>query len=108
MLRASFRYAAHQHWDAIAKTLKPIYTAPTEAAALDRFYEFAGVWGGKYQAIVKLWEDSWAEFVPFLNFDTEIRRVICSTNAIESVNARIRCATRARQRDHRGSQSDCE
>jgi transposase-like protein len=96
LLRASFRYAARQHWDAIAKALKPVYTAPTEAAALERFLEFAETWGGKYPAIVKLWEDAWAEFVPFLNFDTEIRRVICSTNAIESVNARIRRAVKAR------------
>jgi putative transposase len=96
LLRASFRYAARQHWDAIAKALKPVYTAPTEAAALERFMEFAEVWGGRYPAIVKLWEDAWAEFVPFLNFDTEIRRVICSTNAIESVNARIRRAVKAR------------
>src|SRR4051812_39179714 len=53
LLRASFRYAARQHWDAIAKALRPIYTAPTEAAALERFYEFAESWGGKYPAIVK-------------------------------------------------------
>ena len=46
----------------------------------------------KYPAIVRLWENAWAEFVPFLAFDTEIRKVICSTNAIESVNARIRRA----------------
>ncbi|WP_373318151.1 IS256 family transposase [Planotetraspora kaengkrachanensis] len=96
LLRASFRYAARQHWDAIAKALRPVYTAPTEAAALERFVEFADAWGGKYPAIVKLWQDAWAEFVPFLNFDTEIRRVICSTNAIESVNARIRRAVKAR------------
>jgi putative transposase len=96
LLRASFRYAARQHWDAIAKALKPVYTAPTEEAALERFSEFAETWGGKYPAIVKVWQDAWAEFVPFLNFDTEIRRVICSTNAIESVNARIRRAVKAR------------
>ncbi|WP_435889258.1 IS256 family transposase [Streptosporangium canum] len=96
LLRASFRYGARQHWDAIAKALRPIYSAPTEAAALERFYEFAEAWGGKYPAIVKLWTDAWAEFVPFLNFDAEIRRVICSTNAIESVNARIRRAVKAR------------
>ncbi|WP_157129605.1 IS256 family transposase, partial [Nocardia amamiensis] len=60
LLRASFRYAARQHWDAIAKALKPVYTAPTESAALERFYEFAEEWGGKYPAIVKLWENSWA------------------------------------------------
>ncbi|MFE3960532.1 IS256 family transposase [Nocardia sp. NPDC059091] len=96
LLRASFSYAGRQHWAAIAAALKPIYTAPTEAAALERFYEFSEAWGAKYPAIVRLWENAWAEFVPFLAFDTEIRRVVCSTNAIESVNARIRRAVRAR------------
>lgn len=96
LLRNSFRYAARQHWDPIAKALRPVYTAPTEAAATERFLEFAEAWGGKYPAIVRLWENAWAEFTPFLAFDVEIRRVICSTNAIESVNARIRRAVRAR------------
>jgi putative transposase len=96
LLRGSFRYAARQHWDAIARALKPVYTAPTANAAEDRFLEFAETWGAKYPAIVRLWENSWAEFVPFLQFDAEIRRVVCSTNAIESVNARIRKAVRAR------------
>jgi putative transposase len=96
LLRASFRYAARQHWDAIAKALKPVYTAPTESAAVERFLEFCEAWGSKYPAIVRLWENAWAEFVPFLTFDTEIRKVVCSTNAIESVNARIRRAVRAR------------
>jgi putative transposase len=96
LLRASFRYAARQHWDAIAKALKPVYTAATEEAAMERFLEFGEVWGKKYPAIIRLWENAWAEFVPFLSFDPEIRRIICSTNAIESVNARIRRAVRAR------------
>ncbi len=96
LLRNSFRYAGRQHWDAIAKALRPVYTAPTEAAAMERFLEFVEVWGARYPAIVRLWENAWSEFVPFLNFDTEIRKVICSTNAIESVNARIRRAVKAR------------
>ena len=96
LLRASFRYAARQHWDAIAKALRPVYTAPTEDAALERFVEFEAAWGRKYPAIIKLWNSAWTEFVPFLNFDVEIRRVICTTNAIESINARIRRAVRAR------------
>jgi putative transposase len=96
LLRASFGYAARQHWDAIARALKPVYTAPTAEAAEDRFGEFAQAWGEKYPAIVRLWENSWAEFVPFLQFDAEIRRVVCSTNAIESAGARIRKAVRAR------------
>ncbi len=96
LLRNSFRYASRQDWDKIAKALKPVYTAATEDAASERFLEFSEAWGGKYPAIVKLWSDAWSEFVPFLAFDVEIRKVICSTNAIESVNARIRKAVRAR------------
>ncbi|WP_405363738.1 IS256 family transposase [Kitasatospora sp. NBC_00085] len=96
LMRASFRYAARQDWDKISKALKPVYTAPTAKAAEDRFLEFQESWGDKYPAIVKMWSDAWAEFVPFLQFDTEIRRVVCTTNAIESVNARIRKAVRAR------------
>jgi transposase-like protein len=96
LLRNSFRYAGRQHWAAIAKALKPVYTAATEAAAKERFAEYAEIWGGRYPAIIRLWDNAWAEFVPFLAFDPEIRRVICSTNAIESVNARIRRAVKAR------------
>ncbi|SEE72395.1 Transposase (or an inactivated derivative) [Streptomyces sp. 2231.1] len=96
LLRASFRYAGRQDWDKIAKALKPVYTAPTEDAATSRFLQFSEEWGGKYPAIVRLWENAWADFVPFLQFDAEIRRIVCTTNAIESVNARIRRAVRAR------------
>jgi transposase-like protein len=96
LLRNSFRYAGRQDWDKIAKALKPVYTAPNENAAAERFGEFQDAWAKKYPAIIKLWENAWAEFVPFLSFDVEIRKVICSTNAIESVNARIRKAVRAR------------
>jgi putative transposase len=96
LLRNSFRYASRADWDKIAKALKPVYTAPNESAAAERFSEFQDAWGKKYPAIIRLWESAWAEFVPFLSFDIEIRTVICSTNAIESVNARIRKAVRAR------------
>ena len=96
LIRASFRYASRRDWPELAKDLKPIYTAPTEAAAHDRLAAFAGRWEAKYPAIVKLWESSWAEFVPFLAFDQEIRTVIYTTNAIESVNARIRKAVKTR------------
>ena len=52
--------------------------------------------GAKYAAIIRLWESAWEEFIPFLDYDVEIRTVICSTNAIESLNARYRRAVRAR------------
>ncbi len=96
LLRNSFRYASKRDWSAIAKDLKPVYTAPSEQAALDAFAEFAAKWEKRYPAIIRLWEHAWAEFVPFLRFDTEIRTVICTTNAIESINARIRRAVNAR------------
>jgi putative transposase len=96
LLRNSFRYASRKHWPAIAKDLKPIYTAATEAAALERFGEFAAAWESRYPAIVKLWENAWEEFTPFLRFDPEIRTIIYTTNSIESLNARFRRAVRAR------------
>jgi putative transposase len=52
--------------------------------------------GKQYPAISRLWENAWSGFIPFLDYDVEIRRVICSTNAIESINARYRRAVRAR------------
>jgi putative transposase len=96
LLRNSFKYASKKDWAAVAKDLKPVYTAPSEAAALDRFAEFSDIWENKYPAIVRLWTNAWAEFVPFLQFDTEIRTIVCTTNAIESINARIRRAVNAR------------
>jgi transposase-like protein len=96
LIRNTFRYASRRDWDALSRALKPIYTAPTAAAAADRFEEFTASWAGQYPAIVALWRNAWTEFVPFLDYDVEIRRVICSTNAIESLNARYRRAIRSR------------
>lgn len=96
LLRNTFRYASRKYWDQIARDIRPVYTAATEAAAKERFTEFTEKWGGRYPAITQLWENAWSEFVPFLDYDVEIRRVICSTNAVESLNARYRRAIRAR------------
>ena len=96
LLRNSFKYASKKDWAEVAKDLKPVYTAPSEAAALDAFAEFSGKWEKRYPAIIRLWENAWAEFTPFLQFDNEIRTIICTTNAIESINARLRRAVNAR------------
>lgn len=96
LLRNTFKYAARQNWDAIARDIKPVDTAPTAAAAEARFAEFADTWGTRYPAAIGLWRSAWEEFTPFLAYDVEIRRVICTTNAIESLNARFRRAVRAR------------
>jgi len=58
--------------------------------------ELTEKWGPKYGAIIRLWNNAWEEFIPFLDYDVEIRTVLCSTNAIESLNARYRRAVKAR------------
>lgn len=96
LIRNTFRYAARQDWDAMAKDLRPVYTAVNAEQAEARMDDFAERWGGKYPAAVKLWRSAWGEFIPFLDYEVEIRKVICTTNAIESLNARYRRAVRAR------------
>jgi len=96
LIRNTFRYASRTDWDKMAKDLRPVYTAINEADALKRLDEFDEIWGEKYPAIRVLWDGAWEEFIPFLDYKPDIRRVIYSTNAIESLNARFRRATRAR------------
>ena len=96
LIRNTFKFASRKYWDQIARDLKPVYTAANEATARARFEEFAEKWASMYPAIRVLWENAWSEFIPFLDYDVEIRRIICSTNAIESLNARYRRAVRAR------------
>jgi putative transposase len=96
LIRNTFRYASRRDWDELSRDLRPVYTAATADAAQTRFAEFAGKWGGQYPAIIALWRAAWQEFIPFLDYDVEIRKIICSTNAIESLNARYRRAVRAR------------
>jgi transposase-like protein len=96
LIRNTFRLASKKDWDALKRDVKPIYTAPNAAAARAALEELTERWGRKYGAIVRLWENAWEEFIPFLDYDVEIRRVICSTNAIESLNARYRRAVKAR------------
>jgi putative transposase len=96
LIRNTFRYASRRDWDELSRDLRPIYTAATADAAGARLEELAAKWGGRYPAIIALWRNAWAEFIPFLDYDVEIRKIICSTNAIESLNARYRRAVRAR------------
>jgi putative transposase len=96
LLRNTFRYASRRDWDELARDLKPVYTAPNAEMAGARFDEFADKWRSRYPAIVNLWRAAWEEFIVFLDYDVEIRKIICSTNAIESLNARYRRAVPAR------------
>lgn len=96
LLRNTFRLTSRKDWDALKRDLRPIYTAVNATAARAAFDDLAQKWGQRYGAVVRLWENAWAEFIPFLDYDVEIRQVICSTNAIESLNARYRRAIKAR------------
>jgi len=96
MVRNSLRYASKRHWPAITRQMREIYTAPTVPAAELIFADFAGQWRGVYPAMIKSWETMWPEFVPFLEFPTELRHIVYTTNAIESLNARFRRAVRHR------------
>ncbi|WP_216593690.1 IS256 family transposase [Arsenicicoccus sp. oral taxon 190] len=96
LIRATLRYASRKYWDTLAKDLRAIYTAPTAGAAWAAFEELEEKWGKPYPAIPKLWRAAWEEFIPFLDYDVEIRRVLFSTNGIESMNARYRRAISVR------------
>lgn len=96
LIRNSFRLTSRKHADALKRDLKAMYEAPNAAAAEAALQELDDNWSAKYPALVRLWRNAWTEFVPFLDYDVEIRRMICSTNAIESLNARYRRAVRAR------------
>ena len=74
LIRNTFRYASRRDWDQMGKDLKPVYTAPTEAAASARFDEFTQSWGGQYPAIIALWRAAWSEFVPFLDYAPRAHR----------------------------------
>lgn len=96
MVRNSLRYSSKKHWGRIAAAMREIYTAPTVEAAEARFAEFAGEWGELYPAMISAWRSVWQEFVPFLEFPPELRKLVYTTNAIESLNARFRRAVRHR------------
>jgi transposase-like protein len=96
LIRNTFRLASKRDWDAIKHDVKPIYTAVNADAARAALDDLTEKWGTKYGAIIRLWNNAWEEFTPFLAYDVEIRTVLCSTNAIESLNARYRRAVKAR------------
>jgi transposase-like protein len=96
LIRNTFHLASKRDWDALRRDVKPIYTAVNAAAARAALDEMTEKWGQRYPAIIRLWENAWEQFIPFLDYDVEIRQLLCSTNAIESLNARYRRAVKAR------------
>ena len=91
LIRNSLDYASWKDRKALAAAIKPIYTAPSAEAAqaeLDAFEQ--GPWGQRFPTVAASWRRVWDKVIPFFAFPPEVRRVIYTTNAIESVNARLR------------------
>lgn len=96
LIRASLRFCSWKDRKAITTALRPIYMATTLEAAEDAMDTFELEWGDRYPGIVKTWRTAWEQFVPFLRFPPEIRKVVYTTNLVESVNFQLRKVTKTR------------
>jgi putative transposase len=94
MTRNSLRYVSWKHRKGVAKGLRAIYTAPSIEAAEAALEEFSRTWDEVTPLISKLWRSNWASLTPFFDYPPEIRRVIYTTNAIESIQAQLRKVTK--------------
>ena len=91
LIRASMRFVSHDDRKQVAAALRPIYTAPTAEVAGKELDIFAdSVWGKKHPATVRVWRNAWERFIPFLEFPPEVRKIIYTTNSIESLNYQLR------------------
>lgn len=90
LVRNSLSYVAWKNKQEVAADLKTIYGAPTAQAGQDALDVFMKKWSSRYPMIVKSWLNNWARVIPFFEFPAEIRRVIYTTNAIESLNYSLR------------------
>jgi putative transposase len=84
LIRNSFRYLPRQHWDALRRDLKPIYTAPTATAAEAALDHLNDRWGGQYPALIRMWRSCWNEFIPFLDYGG-CRRIACRRPRVAGV-----------------------
>ncbi|EFQ84172.1 transposase, Mutator family [Aeromicrobium marinum DSM 15272] len=97
LIRASMRFVSYKDRKTVAAALKPIYTASNDKSAREAFGAFQdSVWGKKYPHAVATWDNAWERFIPFLAFPPELRRVIYTTNSIESLNYQLRKVTKNR------------
>jgi putative transposase len=90
MIRASLRYVSSQDRKKMVVDLRAIYGADSEPAALAALDTFQERWGAKYPTVARLWRSRWPEVVPFLGYPKEIRKILYTTNIIESLNAQLR------------------
>jgi putative transposase len=97
LIRYSMQFASWKERKLIAAALRPVYQAESAAAARERLEDFdRGPWGQKYPSIAQSWRRNWEQVTPFFAFAPELRKIIYTTNAIESLNAEVRKAVRIR------------
>ena len=96
MVRNSLRYVSWKDRKVVAQDLRAIYTAPTAEAAEVALDAFGRKWDARFPSISKWWRARWDQVITFLAYPPEIRKVIYTTNAIESINASIRKVTNKR------------
>jgi transposase-like protein len=91
LIRSSLDYASWKDRKLLAAGLKPVYTAPSAEAAAEALGEFErGLWGQKYPTVVASWRRAWDRVIPFFAFPPAVRRVVYTTNAIESLHSQLR------------------
>ncbi len=97
LLRNSLEFCNWKDRKAVAQELKAIYKAATPEAAADRLTEFeAGAWGRKYPPIGRIWRRAWQDVIPFYAYPEEVRKILYTTNAIESLNSSLRKTLKTR------------
>jgi putative transposase len=96
MIRASLRFVSFRDRRRVAAALRPIYSAPSEEAALAELEAFASVWDARYPMITQSWRANWERVTPFLAFPPDLRRIVYTTNQIEALNSKLRTAIRIR------------
>lgn len=93
-IRNSLKYVSYKNRKEAAADLKPIYTAATEELAMEALLAFEEKWDEKYPQIAKSWHSNWSNLVLFLNYPKEIRKIIYTTNILESFNSQMRKVTK--------------
>jgi putative transposase len=96
MVRNSLRYVSWKERKIVAQDLRAIYTAPTVDSAWSALESFAEKWDARFPTISRSWRDRWEQVIPFFAYPPEIRKVIYTTNAIESIQSQLRRVTRQR------------
>jgi putative transposase len=95
-IRAALKYVSYKDYKKVTTDLRPIYTASNEAAALQALDRFAEIWGQTYPWAVKSWRANWAELATMFAYPPEIRKLIYTTNAIESFHRQLRKVTKTK------------